>query len=184
MNKKLVKVGQGLSFIDHDNKIIYDAGGTITWEKYKIESKLIKGMKYTIIISHWHLDHYRYLEWLVEFDYIAEIYCNYLVPDGERFHFWWSNLKAKCISKNIKLNYITADSVTTVNQAYKISSIKTFKTINQSSIIMYSEDNEWVLVGDQICQNITISPLGSAIGNLQVPHHGGKAGDYTTLDKW
>lgn len=170
--KKLFNVGHGLSFIDNDNNIIYDAGGSIHKSKY-LSLFPEDNKKYDLIISHWHLDHYKYVESLVKMRRINKIYANKYAYRGKRSEKLISFLKSKS-----EFIWVTSEAICIVKKRYCLyfnNDTIGLKDLNKSSIIAIESNNEWVLTGDQysgILGDTLLKSNSNEFENFLIPHHG------------
>ena len=95
---KLLKIGQGLSFIDEENKFIYDAGGSVGYSKF--HSMIDTSMKYSVVLSHPHYDHYKYIAKMIDDALVEQIFMNTTWYGGKRF----KELISKASTKGIKIS--------------------------------------------------------------------------------
>ena len=158
--KTLINVGQGLCFVDNENFMIYDAGGTKLASN--VSFGLLRNMKYNVVISHYHHDHYKYLMFLLQKNIVKNIF----IHEGWPETMSWKNIRDLCSRKNISILFH--------NKIERFMPYDAFlpvapKTVNEQSVVLRSKN--WILTGDQTTKNITDLIGVINIENFQIPHH-------------
>lgn len=158
----LLKIGQGLMFVDYAEKLIYDCGGSVNFDY--VLSQLDSGIKYDVVISHWHEDHYSYLKKLVDKNMVRNLYVsdNKIVLSNSVLA-----LRDACEAKVVSLFTHSRCTIGSYEMFPPVSSAKT--VLNTNSCILKSE--KWILTGDQHTYFIN-KMIGSIdIDYFQIPHH-------------
>ncbi|CAM9144706.1 hypothetical protein MYMA111404_03735 [Mycoplasma marinum] len=139
---KLLNVGQGLSVYDENNSFIMDVGGTIKYSNFKSQIKI---KKYTVVISHWHYDHYKYLKDMIDDDLVEKIIFPNLMYKSSKIKKFIKYLKSLGIPfKQMDIGEKIIEGAWTI-QAPKETSA--YKDPNLSSLMTYNDT--WMLTGDQ-----------------------------------
>ena len=155
---KLLAIGQGLTFVDEASKFMYDAGGSVGYSKFipMINTKI----KYSILLSHPHYDHYKYIAKMIDDGLVNQIFMNPIWYGGKRF----KKLITTAISNGIKIGNPASFKGYSFEYFPKNSDVNKMSTLCKSST--------WLLTGDQCYSNILKRNGPINIDNFQIPHHG------------
>lgn len=163
MAPQLIPVGQGLMFVDENNQVIYDCGGTENIQMH-IKRWIKAKLKFHIVISHWHYDHYCYLKELIKNGLVERLYLPKFIYESHNIKELEDLLEEKSIPyihhSDIKINNYTL--IKSPSRAKRVSNM-------HSCILM---NKHWMLTGDQGSNFIKKMVPGSIdVENFQIPHH-------------
>ena len=172
-NKKPVlthfDVGHGLSVYDETNKILFDCGGDISATEYsrKIKS-VVKKDKFSILITHCHEDHYKYLNKLIS-DFPTQLQ---IVITNSFFH---KTKKLKEALLKVEHLEMVVETILSFDN-WDLYTLNKCKNPNLNSIVCLNDNK--IIVGDQSYSRVkkAVSTSINSVTEIQLPHHGGAWG--------
>lgn len=167
-------VGHGLSVYDKGSKLLFDCGGSIDRNIYlqKIKS-IINTDSFSIVITHFHLDHYSYLNDILDDPSLGPQVQKIIVSK----HFMITDsIETKFGAYFNKFYVLIHKDQLCHNYTFTLSE-KNYKNQNRNSIVAFSDAN--FITGDKPYQMFEQTAISiKQIEYFQVPHHGSLSKGY------